>query len=362
MVNAIIPRVTHIHIKQFRCFNERIITFDAPIVLIQGANGAGKTSLLEALYYACYLRSFRASTPRELVADTAKTFFIKVLMQGIDTQDEIHIGFSYDKRLVKINQQAIASYKELMSYYRVIAITEDDIDLIKEGPSYRRDFLDQGLALFDPAYVATSKQMRDTLEKRNAALQTGRCSEDMYTIWTQQLWERSLMVQAKRIDFLDQIQDQVNELIRDYFKSDFEVSFTYEPKKMVLQDSFTLFQEKNKDLYQSELRFKRSLFGAHLDDILISFKGKPSRAFASRGQQKLLVILMKAAQIRLLGAHITPIICLLDDFMTDFDRERSSILMQLLSDLNVQLIFTSPVGGYLEQIVQGRPFQLVNLD
>jgi len=367
MVNEI-SCITQIHIKNFRCFNERVIHFDAPVVLIQGANGTGKTSVLEALYYASYLRSFRSANPRELIADDADSFFIKVLVKGmdIDHHDEINVGFSQEKRLIKVNQQTVASYKELMSYYSVISVTEDDLALIKEGPLYRRDFLDQALALNDAEYVSLFKQMRETLETRNAALQNQNVqqgSNALYVIWTQQLWERSLAVQAKRIHFLQRIQDEVNALIAHYFASDFEIILTYEPKRMRHAESFAAFQARYPDLFQDELRFRRSLFGAHLDDILITFKGKKSRTFASRGQQKLVLILIKAAQIRLLLAHQKrPLVLLLDDFMTDFDLERTHLLIGMLADLKVQLIFTTPIGGYLEQGLANTPHQLVKLD
>lgn len=362
MDNQTIPVISHIHIKQFRCFKEHTITCDAPLVLIQGANGTGKTSIVEALYYACYLRSFRTNTPRELVTDNTDAFCVKVMVRTSDQTDEISIGFSDKKRLVKINQQAISSYKSLLSYYRVIAITEDDIDLIKEGPSYRRDFLDQALTLVDATYITAFKRMRDTLEQRNKVLQTGACDPDLYAVWTQQLWERSIPLQKQRIQLLKEIQKEVNCLIQIYFASEFKVSFFYEPKKMDVHQSFEAFQQENPTLYQDELRFRRSLFGAHVDTINITFKGKKSRSFASRGQQKLLVILIKAAQIRLLaGLSHTPLILLLDDFMTDFDSDRANTLIQLLQDLHIQLIFTAPLGGYLEQELEKRGAYMVKL-
>lgn len=363
MDNHTVARITHIHLKQFRCFQDRIITCDAPIVLIQGSNGTGKTSILEALYYTCYLRSFRAGTPVDLIADTAESFFIKILVQNTETIDEINVGFSSEKKLVKINQQSVSSYKELLSYCRIIAITEDDIDLIKEGPGYRRDFLDQTLMLIDPQYMTSYKRMRDTLEERNALLQKEIFSHEMYTLWTRQLWERSSIIQVQRINVLHQLQEQVQHFINHYFDAQCTISFSYKIKKTDMHSSFEAFQQATHSyLYTDEVRFKRSLFGAHLDDITINLHGKKARGFASRGQQKLVVMLLKAAQIRLLSQFSVPLILLLDDFMTDFDAQRTSVLLKLLKDLNIQLIFTTPLGGYLEQELQKLGSYRVNLD
>ena len=72
-----IVRITNLQIKNFRCFGSLDLAFDNPITLIEGINGTGKTSLLEALHYLCYLRSFRTHLPQELVQFGHDNFFIK---------------------------------------------------------------------------------------------------------------------------------------------------------------------------------------------------------------------------------------------------------------------------------------------
>ena len=139
-----------VHIKNFRCFSDIDLAFTSPIVLIQGLNGSGKTSLLEALYYVCYLRSFRTHLPKEMLQFEHSNFFIKVIFRDQNFTHEIQAGFSNAKRLVKIDNKAISSYKELMNYYRVIGLTEDDMFLIKGGPQERRVFIDQLLLLIRP--------------------------------------------------------------------------------------------------------------------------------------------------------------------------------------------------------------------
>jgi DNA replication and repair protein RecF len=97
-------------------------------------------------------------------------------------------------------------------------------------------------------------------------------------------------------------------------------------------------------LYQQEQTFGRSLFGAHLDDIAIHFQNKGSKAFASRGQQKLIVFLLKIAQLQELVHLKGPSILLVDDFMADFDTDRIKALLILLESLKCQLILTSPTS------------------
>ena len=91
----------------------------------------------------------------------------------------------------------------------------------------------------------------------------------------------------------------------------------------------------------------RSLFGAHLDDILITFHDKRSKQYASRGQQKLIVLLIKIAQIKELLRQKGPAVFLLDDFMTDFDEQRIRQLVTVLRGLDIQLIFTTPLSSHI---------------
>lgn len=357
-------RITHVHIKHFRCFQSLDIPFDNAIILIEGMNGAGKTSLLEALHYLCYLRSFRTHLPQELVHFGQDNFFIRArisnhLVDANDTYD-LQVGFSNKKRLVKINNKSVSSYKELLDYYRIVTLTEDDLALIKGGPEERRLFIDQAIMLSNAEFVTLSKRCKDIVENRNVLLKRGGSAES-YQLWTEQLWQITHSISHERIRLLAELEEKVRTLITTYFGSEFTISIAYTPKKE-LGSSYQEFTDKHPFLYQDEQRFGRSLFGAHLDDFTIHFQEAKSRNYASRGQQKLIVMLFKAAQVHLLLAHKGSVILLLDDFMTDFDQAKAHVLLQLLADLKVQLIFTMPTsGGFLQQALLGQGAALIKL-
>ena len=347
-------QLSQIHLKNFRCFDQFQLDIDNPILLLEGANGVGKTSILEALHYACYLRSFRKHSTKELIAFGQDDFFIKIAMQGGHSLGHtIQVGFSHNKRLVKVDQQIISSYKDLMSYYKVLSVTEDDLLVVKGGPQVRRSLIDQFLLLTDPHYGQTLRTYRQIVNQRNALLYRNVSDLDTYHILTKQLWEKSKGVQSMRQQQLALLEVQINKLSDLHLKDATRIAFSYRPK-LELCDSLEQFHCENPELLMHEKRYKRSLFGIHLDDILINFCDQPSRIFASRGEQKLIVLLIKIAQLELLVSQGHPGIFLLDDFMTDFDPERAFILLKALQTLDNQLIFTSPArGGFLaDQLVQ----------
>ncbi len=356
------PIITNFVIKNFRCFSQYTINFDHGIALIEGCNGVGKTSLLEALYYSCYLRSFRTHAPRELIQFGYDNFFIKTEVKAADTglSHSLHIGFSPSKRLVKVDDKVVHSFKDLMYLYKIVSLTEDDLDLIKGSPSMRRSFMDQALILKDPSFATVLRTHRHIVDQRNALLNARSIDQDTYTILSKQLWESSMQIAAQRLAFLQELKQEVAPLLEQLTIKG-TLSLSYLPKREYGQ-SFIAFQDAYPELAQQEYRFKRTLFGAHLDDIQILFYEKKSRTYASRGQQKMIVLLLKMAQSMLLSHEKTPLIFLLDDFMTDFDEKRSEQLIELMTTIEAHLLFSSPIkGGPLNRFFASRNIDHVKL-
>jgi len=351
-----------IQLKNFRCFESVAIPFTHPIVLLEGVNGAGKTSLLEALHYACYLRSFRTHTPKELVRLGHDHFFVRVKVKTDNNDCEIQVGFSALKRSVKIDQKPINSYKELMDYYRVVSLIEDDMQIIKGSPQDRRAFIDQILTVLDPSFVAYLREFRKTISSRNQLIQRASTTDDNYMIWTYQLWEKSQAIQKKRKELLSHLVHEVNQLITDYFDDKYKVICTYQKKLIKDGQSFDVFMQRNNTLFSSERDMRHSLFGAHLDDFVIQFENKSARRLASRGQQKLVVSLLRIAQARYMINKKGPLLFILDDFITDFDSHALQQLLSILQKLNSQLILTAPtLNGTLSSFMQASGASVVSL-
>ena len=125
--------IKHLTVKNFRCFSQLDLDFDAPVTVLQGTNGAGKSSVLEVLHYLCYMRSFRTFAAGDMITFGKDNFFAKISFrvpgknESQDLNYELQVGFSPEKRVVKLNQKAISSFKELMDFYRIITLTEDDL-------------------------------------------------------------------------------------------------------------------------------------------------------------------------------------------------------------------------------------------
>lgn len=337
-----------LELKNFRCFAHQKMSFESDLTLIEGDNGSGKTSLLEAMHYGCYLRSFRTYNPRHMIAHGQESFFVKLhVLEGADllaTEHEVQVGLAGKRRSVKLDQRPISSYKELMDSYRIITVTEDDLGLITGGPEVRRNFLDAAVVLGNPLFTKTLTELKRITEQRASLIYQRTHNHELYTLWTEQLWEKSRAVQQERSAFLVEILDQAKILIENMFKGLYKLDITYAPKMVLEAPSFKDWYREHPSLYQDELLAGRSLFGAHLDDFVIKFQDTQSKLYASRGQQKLLVMLIKMAQMQEMSRVRGPAILLLDDFLTDFDKKRAEGCLEMLVGLKGQLILTTPLA------------------
>lgn len=252
----------------------------------------------------------------------------------------------------------IKSYKDLISHYRVISLSENDLLLVQGSPEHRRYFLNQLLILFEPEYIAQIRKFKQILEQRNQLLEKhfvapGKAIPDFLEeelkIWTKQLWETSTLIQKKRIAYLKELETEVNQLLQGYYSKELSISFTYTAKGKPSAADFEDFWANHKEKLPDELRWGRSLFGIHLDDFAITFQKKKARHFASRGQQKLVVFLIKIAlALKLKNKHMH-VSLLLDDFLTDFDKNRLECCLKLLSELSCQVFVTSPLNAFLSE-------------
>jgi DNA replication and repair protein RecF len=356
--------INHLELKNFRCFTHYEATFHSPLTLIEGDNGTGKSSILEAIHYLCYLRSFRTYNPRHLVRQEEEGFFAKIIFKDTDSMGldhDLQAGFASKKRLVKLDGHAITSYKGIMDHYRVITLSEYDLELINGAPEMRRSFLDQAIVLADPEYSRTVAEARKLVDHRNSILQRGGVNNELYQLWTQQLWQKTVVIQEVRQCLLQSLQEKAQKLMAAHLPEIPPFALLYKPKRSAAATSFEDFWARNSSLAMQEQDYGYSLMGPHLDDFSISWQGGSSKLYASRGQQKLLVLLLRLAQAEYMHERKGPLIILVDDFLTDFDKKRAQTGLRLLRSLPCQCIMTAPIEGFLADAIESLGGERINL-
>jgi DNA replication and repair protein RecF len=339
-------------LRNFASDGRHVFNEDAQFVMIEGPNGSGKTTLLEAVYYACHLKSFRTSHSLDLVAFGQDHFFIEVGITDsyLLQRHTISVGCDGERKVVKLDGKAIKTHKDVLQILRVIGVTEGDIDLIRGAPQLRRTFLGQTQILLDPTFVERMRTYRRTVNQRNALLfgfKRGGGSLSLQqlhqlNVWTRTLWEASIIEIKHFNELLSRLNIVANDLLTKYCLLDnLSVSLKYEPAHIDVSESFDDFWDRYKDtIMHLEVTQGRGTWGLHLDDFEVDLTEKSMRRFASRGQQKLAILLLKIAVTHLVGRGNA--IMLIDDFITDFDAKRVQQVLEILRDSGCQIIMTTP--------------------
>jgi DNA replication and repair protein RecF len=346
--------IKKIKLNNFRCFENQSFNFDKEIVLISGKNGSGKTSLLESIFFCSHLRSFRTNRSNELIRLDQEVLFLQSFFGSLCDeykQEDVQIGCSVEgEKIVKINGNVVRTRSELASNCQAISLTAEDIKIVDGSPRERRELLHHTLMLSTTSFLNDFKKYKKILEHRNKILLFGkinrisRPSEELL-VWSKSMWKESKKIRDLCRSFLSELETILNELLERFFgaiTNDLNVELRYASKNDHGANSFDQFWRVHVSReVAKEFVLGRSTFGPHLDDFLIKFQQKNARLFASRGQQKLVVFLLKIAQLLWLQSLGCSTILLVDDFLTDFDEEVSNLCFKVLLDLKSQVFVAS---------------------
>lgn len=329
MAKIVVEKISCIN---FRCFVKNEFEFSSPLVLIAGNNGIGKTTLLEALYFPAFARSFKTNIPKEIATFAQSNFFVKIDFNGIDT---LQVGFSEAKKRIRFNNALVSNYQQLSSIYQAVALTQDDLGIIQESPENRRMFLDQILYQIYPETICIFQKFRSALTKKTEFLNTKRAHDTvLYELLSDDLTKYSEIIKNYRVQLLSEIDNLIIPFQNNLFSSKAIFKFIYKQKNI-----------HQKNLMDREMQQGRVLHGAHLDDCDITINDINIRLFGSRGQQKSALLILKIAHLLLLlkSNPLSKKIFIVDDFITDLDHHTAAFFINFLLKLDVQFFFSAPL-------------------
>jgi len=302
--------------------------------LIIGSNAAGKTSLLESIFYLSYGRSFRPSQTKDLISYDSDFFR---LVSDLDINDSrIGIERNLKDQTIRVNRQPISRISQLSSLLPVLVLHPDSHQLISAGPDNRRQFMDWGVFHVEHNFFHSWKKYKKALSQRNASLRL-RQTDRLCSLWNTELVQHALIIEKFRNEYLQKIITTVNSLSVELFP-DHDITLEHKrgwPEDISFTDNLSNNLERDRDK-----GFTQS--GPHRADIKITVDGKSAQTSISRGQQKKLVSLLKIAQLTLFS-ELTNQKCILlfDDLPAELDIQNQNKIMKILSRLNIQLFVTA---------------------
>ena len=163
-------RIKELKLVHFRNYLQKKVQFTDQRIIIAGRNGSGKTSLLEAIYFLAFGKSFRAQKESSLIHEGQNSLFCSgQFLTDQDTLREIEISLSPRKN-VRIDQEAVSRVSRLIGQVSLTLFCERDIDIIERSPEQRRRLIDSMLSQMDPDYLKALLKYNRVLAQRNQYL------------------------------------------------------------------------------------------------------------------------------------------------------------------------------------------------
>lgn len=316
-------------------------------------NGAGKTNLLDALYYLCMGKSYFGLADSHIVKH-GEAFF---RLEGhFDTGDKIEkiVAKVIPKKKKEIERDSVA-YRKLSEHIGrlpVVIIAPDDTLLIREGSLERRRFLDNTLSQLNPHYLEALLAYHKILRQKTSALkkmaETKNWNASLIEIYNDQLVAPGKLIHQLRDAFITQFLAYFQETYNAIAENKEAVRITYS-SQLNENDFSTMLQ----DNLEKERILERCCVGIQKDDLRFLLNDVPAKKFASQGQLKSFILALKLAQYKIIQAHKnrSPLL-LLDDIFDKLDHARVESLLKLLVEKSYgQIFITDTDQNRMEAII-----------
>ncbi len=391
--------LSQLHLEHFRNYRELDLTFSAPVTLVQGRNGQGKTNLLEAVYYLATSKSRHARAEREAVDRAAADEPIpyarirgEVMRSEQSTTLEILFTLRADRqnytKQVRVNGAPRRSM-DLIGHLRAVLFLPEDLTLIAGSPSERRRYIDVALCQIDRRYCETLSRYQKVVTQRNSLLKQLKEREQTDSpsvaaqlgFWDDQLIELGTQVLARRHTYLTDLAPIARRVHADISQQQESLDLLYLPSfntglyaeqdyqrlregeevqagalGCLETDAATIserFRERLEGRRRVELNAGSSLYGPHRDELIFLVNGWNLRTYGSRGQQRTGALALKLAELQAMAAATgeKPIL-LLDDVMSELDAQRRAALLKALADVRQGIVTTTDWGQFSEDFQQ----------
>lgn len=362
-------RILAAELSDFRNFEEVALQFSPSRTVLVGANGQGKTNLIEALYLVAGLRPLRPVPRSELIRHSARCAKVRVSItsehSGLTHELEIEL-FRTTRRLTKDHKRCDTT--SFLGCFVAVAFTPDDLQLTKGAPELRRRFLDRAILNAQPSHLDTALRYAQALKARNRLL-VQEAKDEVLESYDEVLAREGAKLMASRESYLQALGPLLVESFERIASPAPPLTVRYQstvPEELGPRDAAGL-ELSLRSLLQRRRAFDRhrrsTSVGPHRDDLELYFEDKAVKLRASQGQHRALVLALKLSEIRMVTERLgEPPVLLLDDISSELDQLRSRQLFEAVEGLRGQVILSttdagalpSPAGTRFYQVSEGR--------
>lgn len=332
--------IKSLKLKNYRNYDLLNLEFDECTNIFYGDNAQGKTNILESVYLTGTTKSHRGTKDRDLIKFGQEEAHVETIVEkrGVPFKIDIHLKKNSPKGIA-INKIPIKRASELFGIINIVFFSPEDLNIIKNGPSERRRFMDLELAQLDKVYLNDLSNYNRIVNQRNKLLKDMYDRKDLLEtldVWDIQLITYGNRVMERRKLFIDQMNSIIGSVHEKLTGGKEKIKLLYEPS--IKNGDFEDMLLKNRE---RDIRMKSTSIGPHRDDICFMCEDMDIRRFGSQGQQRTAALSLKLAEIELVKQEIndTPIL-LLDDVLSELDKHRQNYLLDSIRDIQTLITCT----------------------
>lgn len=344
----------HIDLIGFKNLKEISLDFSTKINCFAGNNGAGKTNLLDSIYYLSFCKSYFNNTDHENIHHGDNLFLINGIYERNEVDENILCGVKQnDKKQFKRNKKEYQRLSDHIGLLPLVIVSPYDANLISEGSEERRKFINGVISQYDKTYLNDVINYNKVLKQRNALLKEftrrNHTDKDTIEIYDEKLSQLGVPIYNKRKEFLEKLSPVFESFYRHISGGNETVELLYQSQ--LEHGEFKSLLSKS---FEKDSIVQYSTCGIHKDDLAFKINGFPVKSNGSQGQQKSFLLSLKLAQFDFIKEKndLTPLL-LLDDIFDKLDNTRVSLLMKLVGEQHFGQIFISDTDKHrIEKVLE----------
>lgn len=332
------------------------LSLGAGLTVVFGRNGHGKTSLLEAVYLAATAHSFRTRRLDDLIARSGGPLKVGAAVAGLAGETLLGVAVETGSRRLSVDgvERELTAF---LGHLDVVALPNESMRVLRDGPDTRRRFIDSGIAGLRPAYLSDLGEYRRTLAERNALLRrrdrAPSALDGELEAWDDRLAAAAARVHRQRREYVVALAAQLGPAERALFPDGEAIAIRHRPSPAgAAEHDLSAYETIYRDALAAGRRRDAALGftgeGPHRDDVDVSLAGADLRKYGSAGQLRAAMITLCAGKLGLIKDRRGELpLFLMDDFDSDLDESKTKSLVDFLREGGFQALLATSKDGFV---------------
>ena len=332
--------VRKITLRNYRNYDNVELEFSPKLNVLVGDNAVGKTNIVEAIHFLSLARSFRTSESSELIKNRRQFASIEARVEENTTHKDIVAIITPSSKKITCDGKTVRKMSELSSLVNAIVFEPKDSLMFNDSPLVRRNFLDINLSKKSRIYLEDLMSFEKLLKERNTILKSENIDKVQLNVVTDQLIAVQEAISRYRQAYIGEINSVLSKIITSLKGENEMAKLEYvpfvKPDAKFIESARALY-EKN---LESDIKHRVTQLGIHREDMKMILNGNDISSYGSQGENRISVIALKLAPYFLIEEQSKRPIVVLDDVMSELDKDHRARLVKFLEKFE-QVFITS---------------------